>query len=87
MSSEPVTPTQEGVEERIRGILTTSFKVDAAELKPGVTFEELDLDSLDLVELAMSVEEQVGTGIPDDQLEHVHTVEDAAALVVARMGD
>ncbi len=86
MSTESVTLTQEGVEERIRAILTTSFKVDPAELTPGATFEDLDLDSLDLVELAMSVEEQVGTGIPDDQLEHVRTVEDAARLVVARTG-
>jgi acyl carrier protein len=43
--------------------------------------EDLDADSLDLVELVMALEERFDISVPEDELEHVLTVEQAVALV------
>jgi acyl carrier protein len=50
--------------------------VDKARFK-----EDLDADSLDLVELVMALEERFDISVPEDELEHVLTVEQAVALV------
>jgi acyl carrier protein len=48
------------------------------------TWEELDVDSLDLVELVQSLEDEYGVRIEDEQLKGVKTVGDAVRLVVAQ---
>ena len=50
------------------------------------TWEELDVDSLDLVELVQSLEDEYGVRIEDEQLKGVRTVGDAVRLVVAQPG-
>ena len=50
------------------------------------TWEELDVDSLDLVELVQSLEDEYGVRIEDEQLKGVKTVGDAVRLVVAQPG-
>jgi len=45
--------------------------------------DDLDADSLDLVELVMSLEDALGVSIPEDDLEDVTTVGDALDLIVA----
>ena len=47
------------------------------------TWEELDVDSLDLVELVQSLEDEYGIRIDDEQLRPVKTVGDAVRLVIA----
>ena len=46
--------------------------------------EDLDADSLDLVELVMGLEERFDVSIPEEDLEGVATVGDAVALVLAK---
>lgn len=48
--------------------------------------EDLEADSLDLVELAMALEEELKLEIPDDDLEGIRTVQDAVELVSERAG-
>jgi acyl carrier protein len=50
------------------------------------TWEELDVDSLDLVELVQSLEDEYGVRIEDEQLKDVKSVGDAVRLVVAQSG-
>lgn len=55
-----------------------------------VTFEadladDLDLDSLDTVELTLGLEERFGIEIPDSDLEGVRTVSDAVNLIEAKL--
>jgi acyl carrier protein len=50
------------------------------------TFEDLDVDSLDLVELAQIVEEEFGVELDGDAVKDVKTVGDVIDLVVARAG-
>ena len=47
------------------------------------TWEELDVDSLDLVELVQSLEDEYGIRIDDEQLKPVKTVGDAVRLVIS----
>ena len=48
--------------------------------------EDLDADSLDLVELVMGLEERFDIEVPEDDLEGVTTVGQAVDLVLAKVG-
>jgi len=48
------------------------------------TFEELDVDSLDLVELAQIIEDEFGVSLQGEDVEDLRTVGDVIDLVVAR---
>lgn len=63
--------------DRIETILIETFKVPEDDIRPDATFESLELDSLDLVELMMVIEEELGVRIEDDEAEEIRTVADA----------
>ncbi len=48
--------------------------------------DDLDADSLDLVELVMALEEEFGVEIPEEELEGIESVGQAYDLVVAKIG-
>jgi acyl carrier protein len=77
------TATPEAVEARIVEALA-SFGPDVASVTREATFEELDIDSLDLVELAQIVEDDYGVELKGDDMKNMKTVGDAIDLVVAR---
>ncbi|HEX2128822.1 MAG TPA: phosphopantetheine-binding protein [Solirubrobacterales bacterium] len=54
------------------------------EITRDAAFEDLDLDSLDLVELAQIVEDEFGVELDGDAVKDVKTVGDVIDLVVAR---
>jgi acyl carrier protein len=58
-------------------LLTTEFGVPLDEISAGATFEALGLDSLDIVELTLALEDRTGVKLGDDDLEQVRTVQDA----------
>lgn len=59
-----------------------AIKVPGAETaEPETTFEELDVDSLDLVELVKALEDRFGVEISDDDLKGITSVGDAIKLV------
>jgi acyl carrier protein len=56
--------------------------VDETDVTPDASFrEDLEADSLDLVELIMELEEQFGMEIPDEEAEKITTVEEAVDYV------
>jgi acyl carrier protein len=66
------------VEERLRKIIAEQLGVDETQIVPGASFaKDLNADSLDLVELIMSIEEEFGIEISDDDAEKIETVQDA----------
>jgi acyl carrier protein len=67
--------------DRLSGILTTYFGVEESEVRPDVTFAELDLDSLAIVEFALVAEKEFGVAIGDDEVSPQATVTDALALL------
>ena len=69
----------EMVFEKIAGLIAERTGGDAAEISAGTTFEELGIDSLDTVEIAMLLEEELGVEIEMDST--LATVGDFAKYV------
>ncbi len=65
-------------------LLTADFGVPAEEVAPDATFEALGLDSLDIVELTLALEDRTGVKLGDEDLEQVRTVQDAIDKVRER---
>jgi acyl carrier protein len=76
--------TREEVLERIREHLAEELEVDPARIDDSTRFrEDLEADSLDLVELLVELEDRYGIGIPDDEAARILTVGQAADFVAA----
>ena len=70
------------VEERVKKIIAEKLSVDLEEVVPEASFvDDLGADSLDLVELIMSMEEEFDTDISDEDAEQITTVKDAIDYV------
>jgi acyl carrier protein len=72
------------VYDRVAALLTDKFGVPADALRPEATFDELDLDSLDLVEFAMTAEEELGVRITDDEAAELSTLGETVALLESK---
>ena len=77
--------TPEAVEKTVFGALP-QFGVEESDITRESTFEELDVDSLDLAELSQVVEEHFGVRLKGDDVGKIKTVGDAVDLVVSRAG-
>ena len=56
--------------------------VDAAEVQPDKSFvDDLDVDSLSMVEIVVAAEEKFGVRIPDDEVKNLKTVGDAVNFI------
>lgn len=73
---------QGSIEERLRRIISEQLGVDESLVTPNASFEEdLNADSLDLVELIMSLEEEFGVEISEEDAERIRTVGDASEYI------
>jgi acyl carrier protein len=63
--------TKQEIEDLIRGLLVDEFDIDEDLITPEATMEELDLDSLDLVEVGQVVEQKYGVRIRGNDAEDV----------------
>ena len=71
--------------EDIKAIIVEVLGVDPDEVTPEASFrEDLEADSLDLVELIMAFEDKFGAEIPDDDAQQITTVGAAVAYVEKR---
>lgn len=71
---------------RIRDHLATELEVDPDRIREETRFkEDLEADSLDLVELTVELEDHYGIRIPDDQASKILTVGQAADFVFAHV--
>ena len=76
--------TRDEVLERIREHLATELEVEPDRIGEGTRFkEDLEADSLDLVELVMELEDRYGIRIPDEDAAKIHTVGQAADFVAS----
>lgn len=68
--------------EKLTGIIVDQLGVSADQVKPEATFvEDLAADSLDIVELVMSIEEEFDLQIADEEAEHIVTVNDVITYI------
>jgi acyl carrier protein len=78
-------PEENPVYEQIKQFLMASFQTQEADFVPDATLKDLGLDSLDLVELSMEIE-QWGARISDDELSHVQSLATLVMLLEDRGG-
>lgn len=72
---------------RVRRITVDQLGVDEAKVVPEARFrEDLEADSLDLVELIMAFEEEFGGSISDEDAQKIVTVQDAVTYLEANQG-
>ncbi|MBC8332049.1 MAG: acyl carrier protein [Anaerolineae bacterium] len=72
--------------EKIKAIIAELLDVDESEIKPESRFrEDLEADSLDLVELIMEFEETFGSEISDEDAQSITSVGEAVSYIEQRM--
>ena len=82
--AETATISKEQLQERLTEALV-EFGADRDAIKPDATFEDLDVDSLDLVELMQIVEDDWGVQLKAEDLEGIETVGQTLDLVQSRL--
>jgi acyl carrier protein len=75
------TPSETDILQAIREELDAIKVPGALEAEAGQTWQDLDVDSLDLVELVKALEDRFGVAIVDGRLKEIKTVGDAISLV------
>ncbi len=70
--------------ESVRDILVEQLGVDEDSVTLEANFiDDLNADSLDIVELVMAMEQEFGIAIPDEEAERIKTVGDAVSFIKA----
>jgi acyl carrier protein len=79
---EPELANDGATYDRLKKIIVEQLGVDEEEVTPQASFvEDLNADSLDLVELIMSLEEEFGMEISDEDAEGIQKVSDAVEYI------
>ena len=79
--------TQEEIIAGIAEIIEEVTGIEPSEVTPEKSFvDDLDIDSLSMVEIATAVEDKFGVAIPDDELANIKTVGDAMNYIEKNQG-
>lgn len=71
--------------ERVRDVIAKELNVSEDQITPDATFaDDLGADSLDVVELVMTLEDEFDISIPDEDAEKIRTVADAVGYIEAK---
>ncbi len=74
--------SQDQIFASVRAILVDQLGVDEEAISMEANFiDDLNADSLDIVELVMAMEQEFGITIPDDEAERIKTVGDAVNFI------
>ena len=77
----------EELQDKVCKILAENLSVPEDQVTVDSRFQEdLDADSLDLVEAVLALEEEFGVTIPEEEMEGVRTVGQAVQLVASKLG-
>ncbi len=73
--------SQDEIAAKLTEILTDQFGVPEDEIEPDASFEAMGLDSLDLVEVTLVIDEELGVRIPDERLPEIETPAQAVKVI------
>jgi len=71
--------------EKVKSLIVEQLDVSAGKIAMTTTFEDIDADSLDVVELVMALEEEFGLEIADEEVEKIKTVGDIVNYIEANI--
>jgi acyl carrier protein len=75
------------LEAKIVKVFSENLSIPEGEITSASRFQEdLDADSLDLVEAVLALEEEFGVTIPEEEMESIKTVGEAVDLVASKLG-
>lgn len=79
--------TVQEIEDKVISIVSEQMEINKAEITREVSFiNDLNADSLDIVELVMELEDSFETQIPDEEAEKIKTVGQAIDYIAAHQG-
>jgi len=73
------------VENKVKEIISDQLEVALDKLTAETTFEDIDADSLDVVELVMALEEEFDLEISDQEIENVKSVGDVVKYIESKV--
>ncbi len=72
----------ESVLEKLQKIIAEQLEIDEKDITPDSDIvDDLGADSLDIVDLVMSIEDEFGIEVPDEAVEEIKTVHDAVKYI------
>jgi acyl carrier protein len=78
--------TREDLFEKVKEIISETLSVDEEDITIDASFtDDLDADSLELVDLTMAFESELGITIEDEEVESIKTVEDAVNAIADKL--
>jgi acyl carrier protein len=78
--------SNEALVQRVKDVIAEALGVKNTDVVPTASFiDDLNADSLDIVELVMTIEREFDIEIPDDEAEKIRTVQDAVDYIVAHV--
>jgi len=82
--SADTAPSTDEVLDELRSMMASEFELDPESIHPDKhLMDDLDLDSIDLVDLAVTLEERSGIKLDEEELKAVRTVGDAVKVIQA----
>lgn len=69
------------VYEKVKAIVIDQLGVDEGDITPTTSFQALNADSLDIVELVMALEEEFNLDIADEEVENIKSIADVVKYV------
>ena len=70
--------------DKVKQMLANQLNIQVEKIKEDSRLiEDLGADSLDMIEMLMSLEEEFGITVPDDKVEGLKTVENIVAFIVS----
>ena len=74
--------TEKEIFEQVRGVLVQLFELDPARIVPEARlYDDLDIDSLDAIDLILELRQLTGRKVQPEQFKHVRTVGDVVGAV------
>lgn len=77
--------TRDAIFDKVAQLMADLFDLDKAKIKPESRFEELQLTSLDAIDLVVELQQMTGRKVTETKLRDVRTVGDIVTLVEAHL--
>ena len=79
-------PTRENILAELRSLMQSEFHLKPDQIEPAThLIDDLDFDSIDLIDLAVLLEERLGFKLDNEELNSVETVGDAVRVIHAAL--
>jgi acyl carrier protein len=80
--------TRDEILSRVRDLLHKNFEIDPARVTPEAKlFQDLELDSIDAIDMVVQLEELTGRRVPEEALRGIGTVNDVVSMVEAHLSE